>query len=185
MYHVFAHERGPRRLAEACLNGHDQVPDVLQQAGLSGELESAGFARAAYLEALNLLERGLSFDRHQLTPLERTLDWSLQNATLRYPDLEVSLVHALVNPWRDRRHAARQAGFNCGAKFHLPFLEAVNLIARFVETVGVPLQDLELFLQGIASFRKTLDLIRQCFERLLELRPASGELVDLEGSASL
>ena len=74
-------------------------------------------------------------------------------------------------------------GFDCGAKFHLPFLEAVNLIARFTETVGIPPQVVELFLQGVASLRKILDLLRQCFERLLELRPAPGELINLEGSA--
>ncbi len=86
------------KLAQACLM--QEALEVLEDAGLRGELRDAGFAQAAYQEALKMLDKGLRQQPQEVLPLlENFFHWSLNEGQLRYPACRRELLHTLLLPW--------------------------------------------------------------------------------------
>lgn len=93
--HLFDLPQGVHHLANNCLR-EPAIP-VLEQAGLSGELLSAGYAEAVYQQALNNFVH-LNLEE-KINSLPRLLQWSAREQTLRYPHCRKAMIEALLQPW--------------------------------------------------------------------------------------
>lgn len=93
---------GPDALARDVVTGSEPVGDLVEKAGLKGELEVAGFARAVAARVVTQLESLLRVggDRAQL---ERALSFlSGPERNLRFPDLAGPIADALLLPFAQR-----------------------------------------------------------------------------------
>ncbi|ALG66989.1 EH signature domain-containing protein [Beggiatoa leptomitoformis] len=97
LYQLFIPQgNGVNKLAQACLRA-DTV-QTLGAAGLTGELLSSGYARAAYREALEMLETYLLDGSEK--ELICLLAWSDDGGRLRYASCRRELAQALLLPWQ-------------------------------------------------------------------------------------
>ncbi len=97
-YQLFSLQDIAGKLAQTCLL--KEALEVLDDAGLRGELRNAGFAQSAYLEALKMLDKGLHRQPLEVIPLlPNFFRWSLDGEQLRYPACRRELLHTLLLPW--------------------------------------------------------------------------------------
>ena len=97
-FQLFSSDVGPRELAHACLSSEEGPERCWIDAGLDGELSTGGFAKAGFLEALELIEERIAASPEPLTLLHRIYQWASFDGGLRFGDLRVHLVHALLRP---------------------------------------------------------------------------------------
>lgn len=97
-YQLFSLKDIAGKLAQACLL--KDALEVLDDAGLRGELRNAGFAQTAYTEALKMLDKGFHQQPLEVLPLlDNFFQWSLDGRQLRYPSQRRELLHTLLLPW--------------------------------------------------------------------------------------
>jgi hypothetical protein len=98
---LFDPERGPERIALACLEWPGGIQTSLEAAGLTGELAAGGFARAAYDQALRHLSRRLRDPARAHAAFVRVVAWSRgEDGDFRFPELRPRLAEALLLPWQ-------------------------------------------------------------------------------------
>jgi hypothetical protein len=121
-FHLFQPNQGIEKIALLCLE-HRPL-EILEQAGLKGNLIDGGFAQTAYRYALNYLEQQLlNFPNEQHDKIKKIFMWSVDENELRYPSCQRELIHAVLLPWH------RQT----------PPLELQHLITHFLlQTIGHP-----------------------------------------------
>ncbi len=97
-YQLFSLKDIAGKLAQSCLLKN--ALEVLDNAGLRGELRNKGFAQTAYLEALKMLNKGFHQQPQEVLPLlDNFFQWSLDGGQLRYPQCRRELLHTLLLPW--------------------------------------------------------------------------------------
>ncbi len=121
-FHLFQPEKGMEKIALLCLE-NDPI-QILQLAGLKGNLMYGGFAQTAYRYALNHLEQQLlHLPNDQYAKIEKIFIWSIDEKKLRYPNCQRELIHSILLPWH------RQT----------PPLELQHLIMQFLlQNIGHP-----------------------------------------------
>ncbi len=121
-FHLFQPDQGIEKVAMLCLE-HDPI-QILQLAGLKGNLMHGGFAQTAYRYALNYIENQLLQNpQDQYLKLDKILSWSIEENELRYPICQRDLIHTILLPWH------RQT----------PPLELQSLITQFLlQYIGHP-----------------------------------------------
>lgn len=97
-FHLFQPDQGVENLAILCLE-HDPI-QILQLAGLKGDLMHGGFAQTAYRYALNYIENQLlRFPNKQHDKIKKIFSWSIEENELRYPHCQRELIHSILLPW--------------------------------------------------------------------------------------
>jgi len=100
-YQLFSLKDIAGKLAQACLLKN--ALEILDDAGLRGELCNMGFAQTAYAEALKMLEKGFQQQPLDVFPLLKNFfQWSLNGKKLRYPACRRELLHVFLLPWLQR-----------------------------------------------------------------------------------
>lgn len=100
-WRLFDANEGASCIARAVLDSAQPAELVVQQIGLGDDLADCGLALSAYASALQIV-RG-SDSANASSSLGRRvlalLHWSARGDSLRYPELRVDLIEALLLPW--------------------------------------------------------------------------------------
>ena len=98
---IFTPAEGPKRVARLCLEKNEAIGDTLKLMGLPPTLWQGGFARASFLEMLQLIHAALLPGKAEpmVAIVERFLEHCVDGSALRYPDLRGPLADALLLPF--------------------------------------------------------------------------------------
>lgn len=91
---------GARKLAARLFNPQERPDELLDEAGVSGELLTGGFMRVVHRELLGLADLERALKRGELKAVERLRCLMEQSSdTLVFPELKANLAEALLKPF--------------------------------------------------------------------------------------
>jgi hypothetical protein len=96
---VFSTSPGPRRFAARCLAHPESVFRLQQDLGLVGALATGGYARQAYLVAMEMTAAPSIAQTTDLFRLQRFIEWTIHDVPrpfLRFPELQPMILRTLL-----------------------------------------------------------------------------------------
>jgi hypothetical protein len=103
--HLFQPSVAARSVATFLLRANRPLDAALEEAGCGGVATGGGMERAAFEDALAILQKRLTAAEasEQGVLVRRVLEWAAGARGLRLPTLRVKLAEALLLPWLDRQ----------------------------------------------------------------------------------